>query len=224
MIMINKEVLRSTNPCVERWKNYLEFYSEFNGPIDEFLDLDKISYDDKIWVARRVLNRNQLVYFAVLCAESVFHIYEDKYPSDKRISDCLSYMETIVDFSDLTNEQRDKLAVLRNDCWSARTYAAAAYAAADAAAAADATYAVYAAAYAATYAVYAADAAVYAADAAAAAYAADAAAAAYAAAYAASAAYAAAYTAGAVYAENKELVRENQRNLNLQFLKMAASL
>jgi len=211
MIIINKEVLKSTAPCVERWKNYLEHYCEFNGPFDDFLNLDKISYDDKIWVAKKVLNINQLVHFAILCAESVLNIYEIKYPNDKRISNYLVFIKTIVDFNSMTNEQRGKLRELRGGVWQARNYAAA-----DAADAA-----VYAAdaADAAGYAGYAADAD--AANAVAAGYAAavaDAIAAGHTAAVAAG--YAAAFAADAVIAA----ARTDQQNLNLQFLKMAVSL
>ena len=157
MTMINKEVLKSTKPCADRWKNYLEFYSDFNGSFDEFLELDKISHDDKIWVAKKVLNKNQLVHFATLCAQSVVQIYNERYPHDKRISDCVEYLLTITDFSSLSNEQREKLIELRERSRAARAAAYATDAAARAAdAAAYATDVADAAAYAA-YAAYAAD-------------------------------------------------------------------
>ena len=106
--------------------------------------------------------QNQL--FAVHCAELVLHIYEDRYPNDKRVRECIDATKLYLN-GDVSQEY---LLDKRN-------------AAADAdAAAADASYASAAAAGASAYAAYAADAA----DAAYAAYAADAA-------DAASAAYAA---------------------------------
>ena len=141
---INKEVLKSFNPCIERWKNYLEHYSEFNGSFDKFIDLDKISYQDKIWLASKVLNRNQLVNFGILCAESVLCIFEEKYPEDKRVRDCIEYLISIPDFSNISQETM-------NEIWKKRRGAAAAAATyAATATAADAAYAAAAAAYAAT--------------------------------------------------------------------------
>ena len=196
MTMINKEVLKSTKPCADRWKNYLEFYSDFNGSFDEFLELDKISHDDKIWVAKKVLNKNQLVHFATLCAQSVVQIYNERYPHDKRISDCVEYLLTITDFSSLSNEQREKLIELRERSRAARAAAYATDAAARAAA-----YATDAAARAADAAAYATDVADAAAYAAYAAYAAD------------DAARAAAYAA-----------RKTQQELNLKFLSAASKI
>ena len=124
---------------------------------------------------------------ALLYAECVLPIYEEKYPNDNRVKDCIQGIK----YYRSGKIKKEELIVLR------RAAAAAYAAAADADAYADAAYAAYAAAYAADAAAYAADAAYAAAAAAYAAAYADAAAAAYAAAYA-DAAYAA---AAAAYAD-----------------------
>ena len=207
-MQINREILKNFNPCLDRYKNYLENYPNFDGSFDEFLDLNNITYNDKIWVAQRVLNKNQLIRFALLCAESVLHIFEEKYPEDKRPRDCIEYLMKIDDFSNLTDEQREEILKHKNAASSASSAAyAAAYAASSAAA------------YAATYAAAdAADAAAYAAADAANAAAANAA-------YAYAAAYAAdAYAAADAAAYAAAAARLDQQNLNIQFLKMAASL
>ena len=162
---INKEILKKLKPCKIRWENYLTHYSEFDGTFEEFIDLDNISYNDKFWVARRVLNKNQLVNFAILCAQSVSSIYENKYLNDKRVSDLIGFMITIDDYTNLTNNQQLKLKELRHS----------AHFAADAAAA--------------DYATYSANAAT-----------------------------------NAAYSAEMYSVRENQKNLNLTFLKVVASL
>jgi hypothetical protein len=186
-MQINREILKNLNPCLDRYKNYLENYPNFDGSFDEFLDLENITYDDKIWVAQRVLNTNQLIHFALLCAQSVLHIFEEKYTEDKRVRNCIEYLMKIEDFSNLTDQQREEILKHKN----AADAAYAAYAAADAdAAAADAAAAAAASAYAASAYAYAADAAAYAADAAA----------------------------------DAADARLDQQNLNIQFLKMAASL
>ncbi|MCK9370508.1 hypothetical protein M0R04_11410 [Candidatus Dojkabacteria bacterium] len=212
MITVNKDTISKFNPCNARFDKYLKYYDGFNGTIEEFLDLSEITYseityDDKIWVARRLLNKNQLIHFAVLCAQSVLHIYENKYLKDNRVKDCLEYLITITDFSNLSNEQEERLSEVRDAAYAAAADAyddAEAYAAygAYAAYAADATYAVAAAAtYADTaYAAYAVDATYDAADA-----------------YAAAATYAAA-------ADSYTDAKTTQQNLNLQFLKVASNL
>jgi hypothetical protein len=149
MRTINKTMLESLNPCKDRFDNYLEHYSDFNGSFKDFLDLDKISESDKIWVFLKISSQNQLEFFAWDCAFQAAAY-------DAAAAYAAAYDAAAAD---------------------AAAYAAAAYAADAAAyAAAYATYAADAAAYAAAAAAYAADAAAYAADAADAAYAADAAA------------------------------------------------
>ncbi len=68
-IQINTEVIKKLNPCEDRFNNWLMHYSNFNGDILEFLDLDKITAQDKIWLSVRLLPREQLEYFAI---DSVF--------------------------------------------------------------------------------------------------------------------------------------------------------
>jgi len=112
---INVETIAKMKPCTDRFdKNFLAHYPKFDSDLEEFLSLDKITYNDKIWVAKRLLNKNQLVHFAILCAQSVLTIYENKYPNDLRIKDCLDYMVTISNFTDLKYEQREKLVALRH--------------------------------------------------------------------------------------------------------------
>jgi len=104
-MQINKELLKSLNPCTDRYKHFLKHHGEFNGSFSEFMDLPNLDYEDKIWVAVIVLTKNQLVKWSVLCVDSVVHIFEDKRPDDKRLSDCISYLKSINDFNNLTNAQ-----------------------------------------------------------------------------------------------------------------------
>jgi len=132
MIIVNKDIIKKMNPCRSRFdQNYLVHYSDFNGNLDKFLDLDLITYGDKIWVTQRLLNKYQLVHFAILCAQSVLSIYENKYPNDKRVGDLLSFLVSISDFSNLSSEQHLKLRDLRSAAKAAADadYADAAYAA-----------------------------------------------------------------------------------------------
>ena len=136
---LNVEIIKNMNPCKSRFDdNFLVHYPKYDSNFEQFLSLDRIAYEDKIWVARRLLNKNQLVHFAVLCAQSVLSIYENKYPDDNRIKDCVEYLMTITDFSNLSNKQREKLIELREGTYQARRFAYAADAADAAAYAADA--------------------------------------------------------------------------------------
>lgn len=236
---INKEVIKGFNACESGYQNFITKYPNFNGSFLEILELENVPYRDKIWLARRVLNKNQLVHFGLLCAESVLNIFEDEYPLDKRVQDCFSYIKQIPDFSMITDIQRKEIYRLRSGVLESRSTAYARYVS-DAMSATHATYATSAAAYASdaatsaasdadadASATYATSAASDASDA----VAAYAVAATYAAsdaadAVAAVAAYAA-YAASDVAASNRmtrDEARAAQYKLNLEFLKMAASL
>ena len=121
---VNVEIIRKMKPCEERFDdNFLIHYPNFDSDLEDFLSLENITYKDKIWVCKKLLNKNQLVHFAVLCAQSVLSIYQNKYPNDLRIKDCIDYLTTITAFTDVDNSQREKLSNLRKECRNA-SYAA----------------------------------------------------------------------------------------------------
>jgi len=158
-MQINKDVLKSLNPCADRYKDYLKHNSDFSGSLNDFLDLPNLDYNDKLWVAGEILNKNQLVSWAILCVESVMYIFDANYPGNKSLSNCINYLKSIKDFDNLTNAQsleiKRHLGIIRDYCTAhddgadhAAAFAArsARYAAAAASnAAASATYASYAA-------------------------------------------------------------------------------
>ena len=202
-MLIDKNVLKNLKPCADRYKNFLEFHAEFSGTFSDFIDLSNVSYEDKIWVSTRVLNRNQLVSFAVLCADSVLHIFEAKFPEDKRVANLLIFMKSIKDFSNITDAEKVELERLRTETRNAANAAArSAYCTAAAYAAARSAYYT-AAADTAYYTAAAADTA-----------------AAYAAYYTAADADATDATATAAYAA----ARKQQQDLNLTFLKQVGNV
>ena len=170
---ITTDMISKLNPCESSFNNFKKHYPNYEGDFRDFLALEDITYDDKVWVASRILNRNQLVHWSILCAESVKHIFENKYPDNKFLTVLLDYLKNIPDFNNLSAKVKKKIWELRRPVAAYATYAAyaanaAAYAAAYASYAAYATYAAAAYAYAtdaAAYATYAADAAVADADA-----------------------------------------------------------
>ena len=200
MIKINTDIIRGLRPCRSRFNNYLSHYKDFDGTLEEFLALDNITYSDKVWVFVRLADKFQLLRWSYLCAESVLHIFETKYPNDKRPRQALDAKLKYI--NEPTEDNLVNLSDRRDAAYAAAAAtAAAAYAAYEAAyeaaAAANAAYNADAAAYAAAYAAYAN-----------AAYAAD-----------ANAAYAT-YAADA-YAANAAAdaaAREHQQDLNLLFM------
>jgi hypothetical protein len=67
-IKITRQVLKSLNPCNDRWENYLNHHSEFEGTLTEFLKLENITPQDKIWVFVRLAPRFLVECFAIDCA------------------------------------------------------------------------------------------------------------------------------------------------------------
>jgi len=186
-MQINKEFLKSLKPCADRYENYLEHHASFDGSFSEFIDLPYLDYNDKVWVAVRVLTSNQAVKWSVLCAESVVHIFEDKHPDDKSLSTCINFLKTVNDFNNLT--ETEKLEIEKRLDIIQVNYAACAV---------DAVFAaIYAAFHATSAAFHAANAAK----------------------YAVFAAIYAAKNAG----EDADSAGNNQKELNLQFLKQVTS-
>jgi len=137
-IKINTEIIKALKPCGNRYVNYLLHYKDFEGDIQDFLLLDKISHSDKLWVTLRLVPRIIVETFAIDCASAA--------------ADYAAYAAADADYAaaDAADYAADAAA---NAAYYAASAAAdyAAYAAADADYAGDAAAdAVYAAAYAAS--------------------------------------------------------------------------
>lgn len=167
-MVINKAKIQLLKPCNDRFGNFNNKYPNWSGPIAEFLDLQDISYNDKIWVCTRLMTTNQLVHWSIFCAESTADIFNKTFPNNNSVNNLLAFLKTIVDFTTMSDANKAILQNLRGkvrnayadatDTYATDTYAAYAYAAAyataataanaayAAATAADATYAAYAAA------------------------------------------------------------------------------
>ena len=84
MKLINLEYLKSLKPCEDSLDNAIKYYSKFEGDILDVLYLDKISPEDKIWLASKVLPDNILHRFAIECAYSTLDNFEKEFPNDSR--------------------------------------------------------------------------------------------------------------------------------------------
>src|SRR5271166_3971504 len=81
-MIITTQYIRKLNPCEDRLDNWNLNYKDFNGSLLEFLDLDKITHEDKVWVYFRSINPELIPTIAADMAELVLHIFEKEYPND----------------------------------------------------------------------------------------------------------------------------------------------
>jgi len=150
-MLITKDYLKSLSPCENRYKHYLQNYKDWQGTLEEFLDLSELTHEDKKWVFVRSIDKNKLRFVAADFAERVLHFYENKYPNDDRPRKAIEAARN-------NNADAYAAAYAANAAaYAANAAAAAAYDAAAAAYAANAA-AAYAANAAAAYAAYAYDA------------------------------------------------------------------
>ncbi len=70
MIKITREFLEKFNPCKNRWDNYLKHYRDWSGTLLEFLELDKISIEDKHWLINQSIPELEKIQreYALMCA------------------------------------------------------------------------------------------------------------------------------------------------------------
>ena len=81
---INASAIEKFNPCKDRFDNFKSQYPDFDGSLYDFIRLENITYSDKVWAVTRMFTKQQNVAWSILCAESVLHLFEEKYPDDKR--------------------------------------------------------------------------------------------------------------------------------------------
>ena len=156
-MQITHDIIKALNPCSNRFENFTLNYPNFIGDAANFLGLENITYEDKIWVMTRLLTKKENAKWGVKCAYSVLPIFEKEYPSDKRPRELLEFISAIKDFEHISSEDLSKLNKLQDATDATVADGTASYAAATCAAAGAATYAAASAAYSA--ASYAADAA-----------------------------------------------------------------
>ena len=111
--MITLEKIDKHNPCVRGRDNLIYYYgTEFKYTIREFLSLDNISYDDKIWLMSKVLRIDTLQRWSIACAST--QLCNTK---DERVLHCLEITESFLNRT-ATIEELESAAV-----WAARAAA-----------------------------------------------------------------------------------------------------
>ena len=84
-----KYIKKELNPCESGIENFEQHYPNFEGSLEEILCLDKIPYDNKIWLALKVLDVKDLQQWSVECAEFVLNNFESTMPADTRVRECI---------------------------------------------------------------------------------------------------------------------------------------
>lgn len=124
MVRLNKEVIneqfiRKYNPCEEGIDNFTKEYPNFNGSLIELLSLEKIPYDDKMWLVTKIVDIKTLQQWSVECAEFVADNYNKVYPDDNRINSCI---QTVKDYL-VGNATRQELSAAESAAWAAASSA-----------------------------------------------------------------------------------------------------
>jgi mRNA-degrading endonuclease HigB of HigAB toxin-antitoxin module len=144
---INKQIIEKLKPCQDRFDNFKKHYSDFDDDLKEFILLENISYSDKVWVFTRLATKMQNVKWSLLCASKVLHLFEEKYPNDKRPRKALEFVENWINNpSDASAYASAAASAAASSAADAAADFAAAYAASAAFAAAAASAAAYASA------------------------------------------------------------------------------
>lgn len=81
---VTAAVIKGLRPRKGRLDNYANLYGEKVLTKCQFMGLKNITHEDKLWVAFRLMPKDNLKLAAADIAELVLHHYEDKYPNDNR--------------------------------------------------------------------------------------------------------------------------------------------
>jgi hypothetical protein len=99
-IKINTKIISKLDPCANRFENWKRHYGNVET-IDalQFLELDKISYQDKLWVLLRLVPRDVVEYFvfdmavdAAAAAAAAAANAAAKNNQRKKVLDTLAYL------------------------------------------------------------------------------------------------------------------------------------
>jgi hypothetical protein len=127
-MIITKEWLQEQQACSSGIKWFLnQDKTDSIEVLDALIDEDELS--DANWLIVRLMDRQQRIKHAIFAAEQVLHIFENKYPDDKRPRLAIEAAKKV-----LENDTKENRKAAANAAANADTAAANAAYAADAAA------------------------------------------------------------------------------------------
>ena len=93
MKKITNKLIKSHNPCEDRLDNFNKHYPKYSDTLSNFFKLDKITYNDKMWVIKHAVGKTIdikiLQQWSIDCAEFIVDNYNDAYPNDNTLNNCI---------------------------------------------------------------------------------------------------------------------------------------
>lgn len=113
--------IKECRPCKDGWKKLL---SNVNNDLDAKLTikqiLDSNGIEDAIWALKAINDQENIRLFACDVAESVLHIYEERYPDDKRPREAIEASKRFAN-NEITKKE---LQIIENNAYEASKDAA----------------------------------------------------------------------------------------------------
>lgn len=79
---ITTETIKSLSPRTSKRGGFYTNYPNYNNTLKHFINLDEITYSDKVIIVTKLFTHKQNVKWAALCAESVLYLFESKHPNN----------------------------------------------------------------------------------------------------------------------------------------------
>lgn len=143
---INKELLRKLDVCKPSYNAFVEHYSSWEGTLLDAMkfnfDHKRLSNKEKVWLFCNIEGLEDIKQrFALDCAWHVLPLFEEVFPEDSRVRDCLEATEKFlkgeIAEDELRQKRKDALAAVAANYATAKAAYVVSFAAAEAAAAAD---------------------------------------------------------------------------------------
>lgn len=94
-MIITTSKIKALEPCEDSFNNFTKHYPDYNSDLINFLNLEDITYSDKVWVFVRLATHVQKVRWSILCAESVLQNFESMCPNDDRPRKAIEAAEAV---------------------------------------------------------------------------------------------------------------------------------
>ena len=62
--MITTGIIKNLKPCASRFENYLNYYENRVFTYVQFISLDEISFEDKVWILTRLMTLENMILFS----------------------------------------------------------------------------------------------------------------------------------------------------------------
>ena len=117
---MNLKEIEELGPCTEGWDNLVKHYPKWKGTLLEFMDLDKIPDEDKVWLfADCTIDNDIKKEFAFICAETAMQHTDKKEIHTFHTLNLLDYESGTYDYAALSAADSASSSVVFHDADSA---------------------------------------------------------------------------------------------------------